>query len=106
MNDILNSFYRAIAGLCDIVLADVTASNFPDDTPARKNQDPITDLGQLLGIGAGADDRHALACSQIERLEDIVARSHVYALRRLIQQEQHWLALHPPGDQHLLGIAA
>ena len=54
---------RSVAGLGDAVFGQFGAGNFAADPSSREYQHAVADLGQLLGVRTGADDRHASAAA-------------------------------------------
>ena len=78
-----------------------------DDAAAAEDEHPVADRGELLVVGAGAEDVHA-ALLRRGRIscEDLLPRADVDALGRLVQEQQPRLGLHPLRQQRLLLVAA
>lgn len=58
---------RSVAGLGDAVFGEFNAGYFATNLSACEYEDAVADLGQLLGIGTGARDRHARGRGRAQR---------------------------------------
>ena len=99
---------RAPPERCAVRRAIVSSSlrNFRDDAPAAEHQRAVADALDLLEIGRDQEHRHALLQRQLQQVIDLRLGADVDADRRLLQDEQLDLRLHPAGDDDLLLIAA
>ena len=77
------------------------------DPAAAEDEHAVADRGELLVVGARADDDDAALLRRgADQLEDLLARADVDALRRLVEQQQPRLGLQPLREQRLLLVAA
>ena len=98
--------HAGVALLGDPRLRDLVADELAHNAASPENQDAVAQLGELLIVAAGADhgataDRHAA-----DELEDLLARAHVDALRRLVEEQEVGIGLQPLRHQDLLLVAA
>src|SRR5436190_10480630 len=95
--------HRGVALLDDALLRKVRADELAPDAAASEHDHAVADRRELLVIRAGADDVHAASLRRTaDQLVDLLARPHVDALRRLVEEEQPGLGLEPLREQRLL----
>src|SRR5215204_802983 len=90
----------------DVLLRDVGAAQLGRAAAVAHDDDPDAAFDQLLKLGRDHQDAEAGGGQLVDERLNFALRAHVYAARRLVEDEKAGVLAEPAGEQHLLLVAA